>query len=155
MIDCDLDRLLATRAVSRAARSRRRGIEGDPRDRSRSSFTGPTRRSPRLLNPPRSRESMTANGLPPENEVDKEAPFTATEFHCPDPASNQTVVERFVVDLPPNQRRAVPARRRVTMGETYDMGFTPAAPGDFRLELRTGDGRLIAHQPIRVVPRRQ
>lgn len=82
----------------------------------------------------------------------------ATRIHLTHPDSSLaewTLLAKDGMDLPPNQRRVVPARRRVTMGETYDMGFTPAAPGDFRLELRSGDGRLIAHQPIRVVPRRQ
>lgn len=75
-------------------------------------------------------------------------------FHLTHPDSSLvewTLLAKDGMDLPEHQQRTVPARRRVAMGETYDMGFKPGTPGHFRLELRFGDGRLAAHQPIRVV----
>lgn len=58
------------------------------------------------------------------------------------------------MDLPANQRTTVRADQPVAMGETYDMRFTAAAAGEYRLELRTAANVLVATQPIRVVPRR-
>lgn len=66
---------------------------------------------------------------------------------------NWTLLAKDGMDLPAHQRLTAPARQQVSMGETYDMTFSPDAPGDFRLEVRSGSGRLIAHQPIRVVTR--
>jgi hypothetical protein len=37
------------------------------------------------------------------------------------------------------------------MGETYDMLFTAPAPGEYRLEVRSALGVLLAQQPIRVI----
>lgn len=57
------------------------------------------------------------------------------------------------IDLAEPRRVSVPSRQLISMGETYDMLFTPAEPGDFRMEVRSGAGVLLAQQPIRVVPR--
>ena len=61
------------------------------------------------------------------------------------------------IDLPASRHVSAPAQQRVGMGETYDMLFTPPAAGEYRLEIRSLAGLLLAHQPIRVVaslPRR-
>ena len=52
-------------------------------------------------------------------------------------------------DLPESQRVAKAARQLVSMGETFDYLFTPAAPGDLRIEVRQG-AFLLARVPIRV-----
>lgn len=57
------------------------------------------------------------------------------------------------IDLTESRRVSVPSRQLISMGETYDMLFTPAEPGEFRMEVRSGAGVLLAQQPIRVVPR--
>ncbi len=46
-------------------------------------------------------------------------------------------------DLPPHQATLRPARQRVSVGETYDFEFTPAGPGDLRLELRDGPDLFV------------
>lgn len=58
------------------------------------------------------------------------------------------------VDLPASRRMSVPSRQLISMGETYDMLFTATEPAEYRLEIRSGAGVLLAQQPIRVVPRR-
>jgi FtsP/CotA-like multicopper oxidase with cupredoxin domain len=58
------------------------------------------------------------------------------------------------VDLPASRRLPVPSRQLVSMGETYDMMFAAAEPAEYRLEIRSAAGVLLARQPIRVVPRR-
>jgi hypothetical protein len=55
------------------------------------------------------------------------------------------------IDLPASRRVSVPAQQVVSMGETYDMMFTPPAQGDYRLEIRSIAGVLLAQQPIRVI----
>ncbi|WP_145978956.1 multicopper oxidase domain-containing protein [Gemmatimonas phototrophica] len=57
------------------------------------------------------------------------------------------------VDLPEAQRISVPARQAVSIGETYDVLFSPSAPGEYRLEIRLASGRLLGQQTIRVVAR--
>ena len=52
-------------------------------------------------------------------------------------------------DLPESQRAAKRARQLVGMGETYDYVYTPAAPGNLRIEVRGGP-TLLARVPIRV-----
>ena len=52
-------------------------------------------------------------------------------------------------DLPEAQRVTKMARQIVGMGETYDYLYTPAAPGNLRIEVRQGP-LLIARIPIRV-----
>jgi len=54
------------------------------------------------------------------------------------------------IDLPPAQRLTVPSQQGVGMGETYDMLFTAPA-GEYRLEIRSAAGLLLAQQPIHVV----
>jgi manganese oxidase len=56
-------------------------------------------------------------------------------------------------DLPASARTPRPARQIVTMGETYDFEYTPAAKGLMRLEVRPPgpNGRLLARVPIKVV----
>jgi manganese oxidase len=55
------------------------------------------------------------------------------------------------IDLPASRRVNAPAQQGVGMGETYDMLFTPPAPGEYRLEIRSAAGLLLAQQPIRVI----
>jgi hypothetical protein len=52
-------------------------------------------------------------------------------------------------DLPESRRVARLARQIVGMGETYDYAYTPATPGNLRLEFRVGRF-LVARVPIRV-----
>ncbi len=54
------------------------------------------------------------------------------------------------MDLPGSQRRTEPAQRTISMGETYDMVFTPSVPGIYRLELRNRRGTLRGYQQITV-----
>ena len=58
------------------------------------------------------------------------------------------------IDLPQSRRAPVMSRQHVSMGETYDMIFTASEPGEYRMEVRSGAGLLLAQQPIRVVPPR-
>lgn len=39
-------------------------------------------------------------------------------------------------DLPPSQTAAKPAQQTISVGETYDFEYTPAEPGELRLEIR-------------------
>ncbi len=55
------------------------------------------------------------------------------------------------IDLPASRHVSAPSRQQVGMGETYDMLFTPPAAGEYRLEIRSVAGLLLAQQPIRVV----
>ena len=52
-------------------------------------------------------------------------------------------------DLPPEQATERPARQAVAVGETHDFLYTPATPGELRLELRGGPV-IYATLPIRV-----
>jgi len=52
--------------------------------------------------------------------------------------------------LPPAQQILRPARQLVSMGETYDVEYTPERPGTLRLELRGPKGQLTFRVPIRV-----
>ena len=49
-----------------------------------------------------------------------------------------------------SRRTTVPSQQAVSMGETYDMLFAPPGPGEYRLEVRSAAGILLAQQPIRV-----
>jgi hypothetical protein len=42
----------------------------------------------------------------------------------------------------------------ISMGETYDYSYTPARPGQLRIEVRTAGqkGVLLARVPVRVEP---
>jgi hypothetical protein len=52
-------------------------------------------------------------------------------------------------ELPAARQLARPARQQISIGETYDFELTPAAAGAYRLEVRTGNGVLIAVMPLR------
>jgi hypothetical protein len=54
------------------------------------------------------------------------------------------------IDLPASQRVTVPSQQVVSMGETYDMLFAPPVPGEYRLEVLSAAGIVLAQQPIRV-----
>ena len=47
-------------------------------------------------------------------------------------------------DLPDEARVTAPARRPITIGETYDFELTPLEAGAMRLEVRSGAGALLA-----------
>jgi FtsP/CotA-like multicopper oxidase with cupredoxin domain len=64
-----------------------------------------------------------------------------------------THLAKDAIDLPAPRRVATPSQQPVAMGETYDMLFTPPGTGEFRLEVRSPVGVLLAYQPIRVVSR--
>jgi len=53
-------------------------------------------------------------------------------------------------DLPDDAKVVRPARKTITIGETYDFEVTPRAPGAMRLEVRTAAGVLIATMPLLV-----
>jgi manganese oxidase len=53
-------------------------------------------------------------------------------------------------DLPAAVRSARVARSPVATGETLDVEFFPAAPGQYYLDARTRSGSLLATLPIRV-----
>lgn len=55
-------------------------------------------------------------------------------------------------ELPAHRRVPVPADRQLSIGETADFTFVPRAPGELTFEVRTGNERLVAAQPIRVAP---
>ena len=57
-------------------------------------------------------------------------------------------------DLPDVQRRPELADRRLGVGETYDVEYTPTQPGELRVEFRTGAGGLLVDQRIVVEPGR-
>ncbi|MDQ3520204.1 MAG: multicopper oxidase domain-containing protein [Gemmatimonadota bacterium] len=55
-------------------------------------------------------------------------------------------------ELPAARQASRPARQQISIGETYDVEFTPTTTGILRLEARTGNGVvLLAVMPIRVV----
>jgi hypothetical protein len=58
------------------------------------------------------------------------------------------------IDRPLSRQVTVPSDQLVSMGETYDMLFTPPSAGEYRLEVRSAAGVLLAQQPIRVVLRK-
>ena len=51
-------------------------------------------------------------------------------------------------DLPDEARVMVPARRPITIGETYDFELTPREAGAMQLEVRSGAGALLASMPL-------
>lgn len=55
-------------------------------------------------------------------------------------------------DIPAARRRPTRAELQASIGETYDFVFEPDSAGDLAFELRLGNYRLIATQPITVVP---
>ena len=62
-----------------------------------------------------------------------------------------TPIAKDGFDLPPGQQRRQPADRTIAVGETYDFAYTPAQPGELRLELRTGVGGLLFEQVVVVL----
>jgi hypothetical protein len=52
-------------------------------------------------------------------------------------------------ELPAARQFARPARQQISIGETYDFELTPDAVGEYRLEVRTGNGVLIAMMSLR------
>lgn len=54
-------------------------------------------------------------------------------------------------DLPPYLRRSTAAEQMISIGETYDFLYTPTAPGEVALEVRSGSYGRIAEQRFRVV----
>jgi FtsP/CotA-like multicopper oxidase with cupredoxin domain len=62
-----------------------------------------------------------------------------------------TPIAKDGFDLPEHQRRPVFADHPVVVGETADYRYTPRQPGEMRVELRSGGGRLLVEQVIRVV----
>jgi FtsP/CotA-like multicopper oxidase with cupredoxin domain len=53
-------------------------------------------------------------------------------------------------DVPAAARVTRPARIPLSIGETQDVEFFPTRPGDYRIEVRTALGTLLATLPIRV-----
>ncbi len=53
-------------------------------------------------------------------------------------------------DLPEHQRLRTRADQRTDIGETRDFDFTPRGPGEYVLEVRSGNGRLFASQVINI-----
>jgi FtsP/CotA-like multicopper oxidase with cupredoxin domain len=51
-------------------------------------------------------------------------------------------------DLPDERQTVRPARQPITIGETYDFVLTPTETGPMRLEVRTGNGVLMATMPL-------
>jgi hypothetical protein len=62
-----------------------------------------------------------------------------------------THVAKDGFSLPAWQRESSRASQRVSIGETYDMQVQFPKPAELALEVRGGDGTLIARQAIRVV----
>jgi manganese oxidase len=56
-------------------------------------------------------------------------------------------------DLPGHQRALTPADVNINIGKTMDFEFTPQEPGEYRLEARSGGGRLFGRRVIVVVPK--
>ncbi|HEV8400401.1 MAG TPA: multicopper oxidase domain-containing protein [Gemmatimonadales bacterium] len=52
-------------------------------------------------------------------------------------------------ELPAARQGTRTARQLISIGETYDFELTPDAVGEYRLEVRTGTGVLIAVMPLR------
>jgi len=51
-------------------------------------------------------------------------------------------------DLPDEMKVIRPARQPIGIGETYDFELTPREIGEMRLEVRTGNGVLLATMPL-------
>ena len=62
-----------------------------------------------------------------------------------------TRVAKDGMDLPAAQRREQRASQPIAMGETYDMLVEAHEPGEYRLEVRSAAGAVLATQPIRIV----
>ena len=55
------------------------------------------------------------------------------------------------MDLPPDQVSEGPAEIQMGNGETYDFEFSPATPGEMRLDVTNALGDLLTRMPVRVV----
>lgn len=53
-------------------------------------------------------------------------------------------------DLPDERRVTTVARQPITIGETFDFELTPREPGAMRLEVRSGNGLVLATMPFLV-----
>ena len=51
-------------------------------------------------------------------------------------------------DLPNASRKLLPARQPISIGETYDFELIPSEAGAMRLEVRSGNGVLLATMPL-------
>lgn len=66
------------------------------------------------------------------------------------------LVAKDGASIPAAQVVARPSSQQVSIGETFDVEFTAEAPGELQLEVKLGPAlgaRVLAAQPIRVVPR--
>jgi len=54
------------------------------------------------------------------------------------------------LDLPAEQSIVGQAQVQMGNGETYDFEFTPAEPGDLRLDVTTGQGARLVSLPVHV-----
>ncbi|MGQ0702997.1 MAG: multicopper oxidase domain-containing protein [Gemmatimonadales bacterium] len=54
------------------------------------------------------------------------------------------------MDLPAERASIRPAVQQMGNGETYDFGFTPGEPGEFRLTVSSAVGDLLVAMPVRV-----
>jgi FtsP/CotA-like multicopper oxidase with cupredoxin domain len=61
------------------------------------------------------------------------------------------LVAKDGADLPSSQRVSRPGRQPISIGETMDLEFVPAAPGEMRIEVRGATGALLGTMPLRVV----
>jgi len=55
------------------------------------------------------------------------------------------------MDLPADQSLVGPAEIQMGNGETYDFEFSPATPGEMRLDVTNALGDLLTRMPVRVV----
>ena len=55
------------------------------------------------------------------------------------------------MDLPTDQSLVGPAEIQMGNGETYDFEFSPATPGEMRLDITNALGDLLTRMPVRVV----
>ena len=54
-------------------------------------------------------------------------------------------------DIPLARRLQTRSEQMVSVGETFDFEYTPSEAGEMRIEVRSFDGRLFAHQVVTVV----
>jgi FtsP/CotA-like multicopper oxidase with cupredoxin domain len=54
-------------------------------------------------------------------------------------------------DIPLARRLRTRSEQMVSVGETFDFEYTPSEAGEMRIEVRSFDGQLFAHQVVTVV----
>ncbi len=54
-------------------------------------------------------------------------------------------------DIPLARRLRTRSEQMVSVGETFDFEYTPSEAGEMRIEVRSFNGRLFAHQVVTVV----